>query len=164
MNQCTGAEILEEVVRELKFDADLQAILASSTCVPCDLPYVNNIWLPCKLADRPDVAPLPRDQSRIGRTIRRDAARHRVHHGIFSAHGLGSGLPPAWTRAAAAAGVSGHSRSADAACRASQAALRLADSTQSSPSRARPRPYPTATRWCWRGCCPVRRIGDGVDR
>jgi oleate hydratase len=56
MNQCTGAEILEEVVRQLKFDADLQAILASSNCVPCDLPYVNNIWLPCKRADRPDVA------------------------------------------------------------------------------------------------------------
>jgi oleate hydratase len=57
MNQCTGAEILEEVVRELHFAQNLQAILDSSSCVPCDLPYVNNIWLPCERADRPDVVP-----------------------------------------------------------------------------------------------------------
>jgi oleate hydratase len=57
MNQCTGAEILTEVVSQLKFDTDLKAILDSSSCVPCDLPYVNNIWLPCKRADRPEVVP-----------------------------------------------------------------------------------------------------------
>ena len=139
MNQCTGAEILEEVVRQLKFDADLQGDLGVLELRALRLALREQHLAALQARRPPGRGAAPRDQSWIGRTIRRDAARHRVHHGIFSAHGLGSGLPPAWTRAAAAAGVSGHSRSADAACRASQAALHLADLTQSSPSRARPR-------------------------
>ena len=42
MDACTGAEILEEVVRQLRFD-QLDRIMASSICIPCDMPYVNNI-------------------------------------------------------------------------------------------------------------------------
>ena len=44
MDQCTGAEILEETLRQLRFDAQLDAIMASSICVPCYMPYVNNVW------------------------------------------------------------------------------------------------------------------------
>jgi oleate hydratase len=57
MNACTGAEILQEVVKQLKFDAHLDAIIASSICIPCDMPYVNNIWTPRRRADRPRVVP-----------------------------------------------------------------------------------------------------------
>ena len=57
MTECTGAEILEEVVRQLKFDRRLDAIMASSICIPCHLPFVNNIWLPRKQGDRPSVVP-----------------------------------------------------------------------------------------------------------
>lgn len=57
MTECTGAEILEEVVRQLKFDQHLDAIRVSSICVPCHLPFVNNIWLPRKQGDRPSVVP-----------------------------------------------------------------------------------------------------------
>ena len=57
MTECTGAEILEEVVRHLKFDRQLDAIMASSICIPCHLPYVNNIWLPRRGGDRPSVVP-----------------------------------------------------------------------------------------------------------
>ena len=57
MTECTGAEILEEVVRQLKFDRSLDAIMASSICIPCHLPFVNNIWLPRKQGDRPSVVP-----------------------------------------------------------------------------------------------------------
>ena len=53
MDQCTGAEILEETLKQLRFDKQLDAITASSICVPCYLPYVNNIWLPRRRADRP---------------------------------------------------------------------------------------------------------------
>jgi oleate hydratase len=35
----------------------LAAIIASSICVPCDLPYVNNIWLPRRSGDRPPAVP-----------------------------------------------------------------------------------------------------------
>ncbi|HJS86642.1 MAG TPA: oleate hydratase [Acetobacteraceae bacterium] len=54
---CTGAEILEEVLRQLRFDRQLDAIMASSICIPCDLPYVNNVWLVRRRSDRPRVVP-----------------------------------------------------------------------------------------------------------
>ncbi len=56
MDACTGAEILEEVVRQLRFD-HLDRIIDSSICIPCDMPYVNNIWLPRSRTDRPPVVP-----------------------------------------------------------------------------------------------------------
>src|SRR5215469_11408878 len=56
MDACTGAEILEEVVRQLRFD-QLDRIKASSICIPCDMPYVNNIWMPRSRTDRPPVVP-----------------------------------------------------------------------------------------------------------
>ena len=56
MTQCTGAEILEEVLDHLRFDRR-DAIMASSQCIPCDMPYVNNIWLPRRSGDRPAVVP-----------------------------------------------------------------------------------------------------------
>jgi oleate hydratase len=52
MDQCTGAEILEETLKQLRF-SQFQAIMSSSICVPCYLPYVNNIWLPRSRGDRP---------------------------------------------------------------------------------------------------------------
>ena len=56
MDACTGAEILEEALRHLRFD-HWSAIMASSICIPCDMPYVNNIWLPRSRTDRPPVVP-----------------------------------------------------------------------------------------------------------
>ena len=56
MDQCTGAEILEEILRQLRFDKT-DAIMKSSICIPCNLPYVNNIWLTCSRGDRPPVVP-----------------------------------------------------------------------------------------------------------
>jgi oleate hydratase len=53
MTACTGAEILEETLKQLRLDKQLDAIMASSICVPCNLPYVNNIWLPRRRGDRP---------------------------------------------------------------------------------------------------------------
>ena len=35
----------EEMLRHLRFDEQLDAIMESSICVPCNMPYVNNIWL-----------------------------------------------------------------------------------------------------------------------
>ncbi len=53
MTACTGAEILEETLQQLRFDRQSAAIKASSICVPCYMPYVNNIWLPRTRGDRP---------------------------------------------------------------------------------------------------------------
>ena len=40
----------------LRFD-EKEAIMKSSICIPCHLPYVNNIWLPRRRGDRPPVVP-----------------------------------------------------------------------------------------------------------
>jgi oleate hydratase len=64
MAACTGTEILEEVLRQLRFDDQFDAIVASSICIPCDLPYVNNIWMPRNRTDRP--RPVPRGATNLG--------------------------------------------------------------------------------------------------
>jgi oleate hydratase len=56
MDQCTGEEILDELLQHLRF-GETEAIKKSSICIPCNLPYVNNIWLPRKSGDRPQVVP-----------------------------------------------------------------------------------------------------------
>ena len=37
----TGAEIIEEVLRQLRFDKQLDPIMASSICIPCDMPLTK---------------------------------------------------------------------------------------------------------------------------
>jgi oleate hydratase len=64
MDACTGAEILEEVLRQLRFDRHLDTIMATSICIPCDMPYVNNIWMPRSRTDRPPV--VPKDATNLG--------------------------------------------------------------------------------------------------
>ena len=56
MYECTGREILSELLQHLKFATSAQ-IMQSSICIPCNMPYVNNIWLPRKRGDRPPVVP-----------------------------------------------------------------------------------------------------------
>ena len=56
MDQCTGEEILKELLQHLGFPTS-DAIMKSSICIPCNMPYVNNIWLPRKRGDRPPVVP-----------------------------------------------------------------------------------------------------------
>jgi oleate hydratase len=56
MDQCTGAEIMQELLQHLRF-ADADTIMKTSICIPCNMPYVNNIWLPRRRGDRPPVVP-----------------------------------------------------------------------------------------------------------
>lgn len=57
MSECCGAEILEEVLRHLEFDDKRAAIIQSSTCIPCILPYAGSVWMPRNRTDRPAVVP-----------------------------------------------------------------------------------------------------------
>ena len=57
MDACTGREILEEVLKQLRFN-QMDRIMDTSICIPCNLPYVNNIWLARGRADRPAVVPV----------------------------------------------------------------------------------------------------------
>jgi oleate hydratase len=64
MDACTGKEIVQEVLQQLRFDRQHDAIMASSICIPCDMPYVNNIWMPRTRADRPP--PVPKGSTNLG--------------------------------------------------------------------------------------------------
>lgn len=64
MTACTGAEILQETLRHLRFDNQSDAIMASSICTPCYMPYVNNVWLPWRRGDMPP--PVPEGATNLG--------------------------------------------------------------------------------------------------
>lgn len=57
MAECTGEEILEEVIGHLKFDQHKKEILATSNVIPCMMPYITSQFLVRKGGDRPDVVP-----------------------------------------------------------------------------------------------------------
>lgn len=57
MIEATGAEILEETLRHLRFDAHLDRIVDASTCIPSLLPFSGSVWLPRNETDRPRTVP-----------------------------------------------------------------------------------------------------------
>jgi oleate hydratase len=57
MAECTGKEILEEVIGQLRFDEHKDKILATSNVIPCMMPYITSQFLVRKGGDRPDVVP-----------------------------------------------------------------------------------------------------------
>ena len=60
MTECTGREILEELLGHLQFDQNEEEkneILDTSTCIPCLLPYCNSQFLSRASGDRPAVVP-----------------------------------------------------------------------------------------------------------
>ena len=61
---CTGADILEEVLRQLRFERQLDAIMATSVCIPSALPYVNSVWMPRRRGDQP--ATIPEGATNLG--------------------------------------------------------------------------------------------------
>lgn len=57
MSECTGEEILMELLRHLRFDEHISAVLASAECVPCMMPFITSQFMPRVLGDRPQVRP-----------------------------------------------------------------------------------------------------------
>lgn len=58
MIECTGAEILEEVLGHLHFaQGDSDAIMAASICIPCTMPYITSQFMVRTGKDRPKVVP-----------------------------------------------------------------------------------------------------------
>ena len=60
MPECTGREILEELLGHLQFDQDegeKRELLDTSTCIPCMLPYGISQFLSRTQGDRPAVVP-----------------------------------------------------------------------------------------------------------
>lgn len=57
MSSCTGAEILEELCHHFGFQNQFQEILATSTCIPCEMPFITSQFMPRSAGDRPPVTP-----------------------------------------------------------------------------------------------------------
>jgi oleate hydratase len=55
--ECSGKEILEEVIGHLRFDEHKEKILATANVIPCVMPYITSQFLVRKSGDRPDVVP-----------------------------------------------------------------------------------------------------------
>jgi oleate hydratase len=57
MADCSGAEIMKELLSHLKFDAVMDQLLKTSNCIPCMLPYITSQFLTRAPDDRPQVVP-----------------------------------------------------------------------------------------------------------
>ena len=57
MVDCSGEEVLREVLMHLGFDDSLETIIKSSICIPCLLPFAGSVFTTRKKADRPAVVP-----------------------------------------------------------------------------------------------------------
>lgn len=57
MSACSGREILVELFSHLGLQAQIPALLASSNCIPCRLPFTTSQFMPRAAGDRPDVIP-----------------------------------------------------------------------------------------------------------
>lgn len=54
MSECTGEEIMRELLGHLKFD---ESILNTCICIPCMMPYITSQFLTRSKGDRPQVIP-----------------------------------------------------------------------------------------------------------
>ena len=59
MAECTGAELLEELYYHLKIQDLMKPVTDSGkiNCIPVAMPFVDSLFMPRELGDRPDVVP-----------------------------------------------------------------------------------------------------------
>ncbi len=58
MKDCTGKEILTELIHHLHFENEIDEIMDSIVnVIPCMMPYVDSLFQPRKMTDRPSVVP-----------------------------------------------------------------------------------------------------------
>ena len=59
MSECSGEEILEELWYHLKIQELMKPIAAAGkiNCIPVAMPFIDSLFMPCAVGDRPDVLP-----------------------------------------------------------------------------------------------------------
>ncbi len=57
MAECSGREIMTEVLGHLRIEAEAATILETCTCIPCMMPFITSQFLPRAKGDRPAVLP-----------------------------------------------------------------------------------------------------------
>jgi oleate hydratase len=63
MCDCTGAELLTELLYHMGLQKQIPEILASSKVIPCMMPYITSQFMPRSKGDRPDV--IPKDSNNL---------------------------------------------------------------------------------------------------
>jgi oleate hydratase len=58
MSDCSGEELLTELIGHLRFDAHKNQILKSANCIPCLMPLITSQFMPRLAGDRPEVCPV----------------------------------------------------------------------------------------------------------
>ena len=89
MEDCNGAEILQELRGHMRFDPEM---FATANCIPCRMPYITSMFMPRLRSDRPAPVPQRRAQSGFHQPVRRNSRRRRFHRRIFRARGANGGL------------------------------------------------------------------------
>ena len=59
MSECTGEEIMEELYYHLKIQEIMKPVTEAGkvNCIPVALPFIDSLFMPRKIGDRPDVLP-----------------------------------------------------------------------------------------------------------
>ena len=57
MSDCSGEELMTELLGHLRFEAQKDLILKTSNCIPCMMPYITSQFMPRIKGDRPPVKP-----------------------------------------------------------------------------------------------------------
>ncbi len=57
MSECTGREIMTEILGHLHFNADAAKIMGKAICIPCMMPFITSQFLAREHGDRPQVVP-----------------------------------------------------------------------------------------------------------
>jgi oleate hydratase len=57
MSECTGEELMIELLGHLRFDERKDLILKTSNCIPCMMPFITSQFMPRVMGDRPLVRP-----------------------------------------------------------------------------------------------------------
>ncbi len=57
MRDCTGSELLSELLYHLGLEEQIPEILSSSNVIPCMMPYITSQFMPRSKGDRPEVVP-----------------------------------------------------------------------------------------------------------
>jgi oleate hydratase len=57
MSECSGEELLLELLGHLRFDEQKPLILKSANCIPCMMPFITSQFMPRVKGDRPMVRP-----------------------------------------------------------------------------------------------------------
>ena len=84
MRDCTGREMLTELLHHLHFEDEMEEIMESVVnVIPCMMPFIDSQFQPRKMSDRPAVVPEGSCKLRHDKPVRGNPGRHGIYRGVF---------------------------------------------------------------------------------